>query len=239
MDISFQPKSQVPEEAKPLVNVTEAIAGVKGLYIGEHKSIVTIIFTILPFLVGGAIFGMTMVNESLKTQVAVLKADIEKKDSQITKVPMKDIKQLSDRVQVVSQVIKGQAFMTSFLKVLEYSVEDDVTFQKTALSTVTNNGKVDYTFTIEAKATTYAAVLNQFQTLRDTAPYNKFFSDIKMQNFAVDKKGAITFKIVGSVAVKGITPEEAELQLSGKTNVEAQIPTGSQLTPQASQNTTP
>lgn len=221
MDISFQPKSQVPEESKSAIEVAQVVSGIKGLYVGEHKSIIAIIFTIAPLFAIGGIFALMMVNSSLESTATTLSNAIDVKDKEMStnsKVPMKDIKQLSDRIQVVSQILKNQAFSTSFLKILEYSVEDEVTFQKTTLSSVTNNANVLYTFNIQAVTSTYASVLSQLQTLQSSAPYNQFFSDIKMSNFDVDKKGLIYFSITGNVSIKGkdSTPEEVEGKLSGK-----------------------
>jgi hypothetical protein len=219
MDISFQPKSQTPEEGKPLINVAEAVSVIKNLYVGEHKSLITIFLTVSIFLIVGGIFFLLSVNSSLQKEVAVKSAQLAAEDAKVVKVPMKDIKQLSDRIKIVTQVIKGQPFITTFLKALEYGVEDDVVFSKADLAAENLGGVERFSGRIEASAASYGAVLNQIQTLQTEDPYKKFFSDVKISNIGVDKKGRVSFSIVLTAVIKGVTPEVAEQELVAKGDI--------------------
>jgi cell division protein FtsL len=214
-DVSFQPKSTMPEDVKKGPSLAEIFAGIVGLYKGEKKSIIVILLTITLLFVGVAIGAMMALNANLQGEVATLKAQLDAKDSAVMKpVMLKEIKTLSERVRVVTQVVKAQPFMTTFLKLLEYSVEDDIVFEKTTLTFLNLPGKGDlYTLSIDARANKYSAVLNQFQTLQEQAPYKNFFTDIKLNNFNVGKEGKISFKITGNASITGLPPEEAESQL--------------------------
>jgi hypothetical protein len=211
MDVSFQPKSTQPEDVKR----GPTFADIAAMYKGEKKSILVIILTITLIPIVLAIGGIYMYKQSLQSRIAQKEQELQAKDAQMPIKPadMSEMAKLSNRIKIVSEVVKGHPFMTTFLKLLEYSVEDDVVFKKASLAAGSTGGREVYNVSLDVQAKSYSAVLNQVQTLRDQSPYNKFFSNIEMQGFAVDKKGSITFKISGLATVKGLTPEEAEREL--------------------------
>lgn len=207
----------MPEDVKKGPSLAEIFSGIVHMYVGDKKSIIAIFFTVVIVFVLIGIGGMMALNSSLQSEVSTLKAQLDNKDGQVMKpAAIAEIKALSDRVKLVTLIVKGQPFMTTFLKLLEYSVEDDIVFEKTTLAFINTPGKGDtYAISIDAKANRYSAVLNQFQTLQEQAPYNKFFTEVRMNNFAVDKEGKISFKITGNALVAGpnLTPEEVEKEL--------------------------
>lgn len=211
MDVSFQPKSTQPEDVKKGPTFADIVA----MYKGDKKSAIVVILTITLIPIVLAIVGMYVYKQTLQSQIAQKEQELQQKDAQMPIKPadMAEMARLSNRIKIVSEVVKGHPFMTTFLKLLEYSVEDDVVFKKASLSAGSTGGKEVYNLSLDVQAKSYSAVLNQVQTLRDQSPYNKFFSNIEMQGFAVDKKGDISFKISGLATVKGLTPEEAEREL--------------------------
>lgn len=218
MDVSFQPKSQMPDQGKSGPSFAEIFADIRGLYVGEKKSMIVIGLTILPFIFIGAIVGMMVVNSSLDRQVQAKKQELAALDGKVAKLPMKDIRDMSNRLRVVSAVVKNEPFITTFFKFLEYSIEDDVLFKKTDLSSVNISGVDTYAVSIDSEAKSYAAVVNQLDTIRNRDPYRQFFSDVKMQNLSVDKKGLISFKIAANMNIKNLLPEDVESKFLSQDN---------------------
>lgn len=213
MDVSFQPKSTQPEDAKKGPTLADVVA----MYKGEKKSTLVILLTAIIPVILLAIFGLMAMKSSLESELAQKKQELEQKDSQMPVKPadMAEMRKLSDRITIVSTAVNSHPFMTTFLKLLEYSVEDDVVFQKTTLSGGSSKGSETYAMSIDARGRTYSSILNQIQTLRDEAPYKKFFRDIRMENFSIDKKGYINFKISGIASIQGanMTADEVEKEL--------------------------
>lgn len=213
MDVSFQPKSTQPEDVRKGPTMADFVA----MYKGERKSVLVIILTAIIPVILLAIGGVSTMKSSLESSAQQKEVELQQKDGQMPVKPgeMAEMVKLSNRIKTVSTVVNSQPFMTTFLKLLEYSVEDDIIFNKTTLSGARTQGKDAYSLSIDAEAKSYSAVLNQIQTFRDTAPYNKFFSGIEMNNFSVGKTGEITFEISGKASIQGtnLTPQEVEKEL--------------------------
>ena len=214
MDVSFQPKSAMPN-AQTGPSSKDILVGIGRLYVGEKRSLVTILLTLVFFIVLALFIFLFIATGSLKAQVNEKAGELNQKDSLvISPSKLSDITKLSNRVAAVSAVVKGQPFMTTFLKLLEYSVEDDVVFKKAVISpTHTPNGAEIYAFSLDVEANSYSAVLDQMETLQQEKPYSDFFSNVTMSSFGVNKDGGISFKINGNVSIQGMSPDDAEKEL--------------------------
>lgn len=210
MDISFQPKSTMPEEVKSGPTTQEVLADIAHMYVGPEKSIITLILTSALALVLVAIGGMSVALSTLANTEAEKAKELSLQDSQVVKLPIEEVRKLSSRLKVIDRVVKGQPFPTTFLKSLEYVVENDIVFEKANLAYLQSSDT--YTLDIDANGPSYKSILNQREAFK-LQPYNSFFSESLIRNIAIDKTGKILFKVTSKVKIRGVPPEDAEAVL--------------------------
>jgi hypothetical protein len=117
---------------------------------------------------------------------------------------------------MVDKAVKAEPFITTFLKVLESSIEDGVTFKRTSL----NDTRTGFDLTIDAETKSYGAIINQLQSLKEK-PVSDYYSKVLIRNVSIDKKGVIAFKIEASVGIRGKDPDSVNFDTTGSTTSQA------------------
>lgn len=170
-----------------------------GLY---FQLVVLAVFSINVLSVIGLFVYQTMLSSELEDKKVVL----TQKQSSFKKLPLEDMQKLSDRVAAVNQALKERASIRNALAILEYGIENPVTYKKFDLSY--DEAKKNYTLNFSAVAPDYHSVIQQVDTLRNKV-HSQYFSSLKVSKVTLDEKeGVINFTVDLVISLQGLLPAE-------------------------------
>ncbi len=165
----------------------------------------------------------------LSNQIDAKKAQLATYEEQLGSLPFNDIRKVSNRFKLITQLIQTHPSVNVALRILEESVENSVTYTRFDLHYAEANK--GYELGLSALATNYHAVIQQMDTLR-SKPFSNYISNPIISNLHPDQTGAVGFNVVMPIVVIGILPESLVLNTARDTAVQTQI----SLTPPPAQN---
>lgn len=165
--------------------------------------------------------GMYFYNESLASKIATQKKLLDDKQVQLKSLPIDQIRLLYNKLNYVNKMTKNQSSMDTAFTILGKTIENSVLYTKFDLS---QNRTGEYSIAINGFADSYKSLAQQVNTLF-TKEQQKYFTDVKLQSFSLDKKtGKVQFRLSANLKFQGIPPDSDELLLIG-TDTTAQAPT--------------
>jgi hypothetical protein len=169
-----------------------------------------VIFGIFALVVLQAV-GLFAYQRILMLQLDEKRDQLTQKEANFKKLPLDDMQKLSDRIAAVNQAMSEHITVRDIFKVLEYGVENPVTYTKFDLSYSEN--KKGYTLSIQGVAPNYYAVIQQYDTLRNNIN-TRYLSSVALNKVALDDKlGVVNFSFDGIVTVPVVPPDLFDLEM--------------------------
>lgn len=160
-----------------------------------------------------AIFGITVLTTIwLFAYQAILSSELDTKIQTLTdkqlafkKLPLEDMRKLSDRIAAVNQAMKEHVSVRVAFAILEYGIENSVTYTKFDLTY--NEQKKSYSLALSAVAPNYHAVIQQADILRNKV-HSQYLSSLFLDKISLDEKeGNVGFNI-NAIITLPVKPEE-------------------------------
>jgi hypothetical protein len=140
----------------------------------------------------------------LSSQIDAKKAQLATYETQLGSLPFNDIRKVSNRLKLITQLIQTHPSVNVALRILEESVENSVTYTRFDLHYADANK--GYELGLGALASNYHAVIQQMDTLR-SKPFSNYISNPVINNLHPDQTGLIGFSVVMPIIVTGVLPE--------------------------------
>lgn len=212
MPFSFKPEIESQGTQASLVaplTISNALPSMGLMNRGGGKSslIQVILFVILGITVLVAI-GIFAYGQYLSRQIQTKKESLLKMDSEFGSLKLDEMKDLSNRMKVVNQLVSEHPSVNVAFKIIEDSVENQITYKNFALN-FTSAGK-GYSMTLSGSAPNYKSVVQQVETL-NRKPYNGYLSAVKVTGLSPDDTGKVNFNLSMNVNIIGLTPDNLNL----------------------------
>jgi hypothetical protein len=144
----------------------------------------------------------------LSSEVDGKKAKLDSYESQLGGLPLQDMRNLSNRIKVLNQLVKTHPSVNVAFRIVEDSVENQVTYSKFDLSySETTKG---YSLALGGMAPDYKGVAQQIDTLK-RKPYTTYIPSVTVEGLSPDSTGKIAFSVRMPVMVVGLLPEDVNL----------------------------
>lgn len=218
MPFSFKPPQEELKTAAPSAAPGAAPAAPAQAYVppiaranaydsrqeGEGRGLIqTLLIVILVLLVisTGALFGWSYL---LKSQIESKKAKLSVYEKKLDKLPLQEMRILSSRLKVITQLVKEHPSVNSAFKILEESVENQVVYKRFDLHF--SEAQKGYELLLGAIAPDYRSVIEQMDTFK-RKPYSTYVPLVKIEALHPDDTGKITFNLKMPIAILGVLPE--------------------------------
>ncbi len=201
MSFSFRPTGVAGEASASSSAPSRAPEPAKGSFF--FIALAALVISVLIAL------GMYGYSELVRRSVEGKKTALQNYDANLGVLPLEDIRQMSNRLRAINQLVKEHPSALSAFKVVEESVENSVIYSKLDL-TYSEQSK-QYVLTLNAKAPSYRAVIQQVDALKK-APYTQYLSKISVDGVSPESNGDIRFSIKSPITIKGIRPETVLLK---------------------------
>lgn len=175
----------------------------------EGRGILEIIlFAVLAFaiFVTVVLFGYSFY---LKGQIESKKQKISALEQESKTLPLADMQALSNRMRVVSTLVREHPSVRSAFRILEESIENPVVYTSFGLNY--SESARSYELTVAAKAPDYHSVVNQMDTFK-RKPFSTYIPNVTISGLRPDVTGKITFNLKMPIAIIGVLPESLNLQ---------------------------
>lgn len=214
MPFSFKPEvaSQEPQTAQAVSSVpVSALPSMSLMNRGSKTSLIQVLLIIILTgcaLIAGGMFGYSYY---LSSQIDAKKEKLTQIDDGVGAVLSSDMlpemRDLSSRIKIVNQLITQHPSVNVAFKIIEDSVENQVTYKNFSLN---NAGGKGYTLSLSGVAPDYKTVVQQLETLK-RKPYTAYISGVKVTNLSPDDVGRINFSLSMNVSISGLSPESLNL----------------------------
>ncbi|MSR71529.1 MAG: hypothetical protein EXS50_02595 [Candidatus Taylorbacteria bacterium] len=171
---------------------------------GEGMGLIrTLLIIILAIMVisTGVLFGWSSL---LKSQISTKKDKLSIYEKKLDKLPLQDMRVLSSRLKVITQLVKEHPSVNSAFKILEESVENQVIYKRFDLHF--SEAQKGYELALGAIAPDYRSVIEQMDTFK-RKPYITYLPTVKIEGLRPDDTGKITFSLKMPIAILGVLPE--------------------------------
>jgi len=148
----------------------------------------------------------------LNGQIQAKKDALAIYDNKIGAMPLEEMRRVSNRIKVINQVIKEHASVSTAFRVLEYSIENPITYTRFALSI--NPTNKTYELSLGATAPSYRAVAQQVDTFNKTTTFKDFIPAVTYDGVSLDPttgKVSVNFKM--PIRIEGKVPTDVDLKL--------------------------
>ncbi|MEI6810576.1 MAG: hypothetical protein WCK60_00825 [Candidatus Nomurabacteria bacterium] len=172
--------------------------------IGPLQIILYVIFGIT-VLITAVLFGY---RQYLLSQIDYKKAALIDQDKDIKTINLTDMRYLSNRIKIVSQVLNEHTSVRTAFLILEKSIENPVTYRSFDLKR--NLLNKNYDLKVKAVAASYKAVAQQIDTLRSSEFSKDFITKVSYDGLNLDSNGNVDFNLNMSVLILGKLPESVE-----------------------------
>lgn len=186
------------------------------------------VFIILLLVSAGMYFYMS----SLEKKIEGKKSELSQYEGSLKGVPIEEIKAISTKLKVTSQLVREHPFVSTVLKIIELSIEDGITWNtfSITLSDKTNN----YILNLAGISKDYSSIYRQAEVFKKE-PYSKYLSKIEVSPLKLpDDKGNIKFTMSMNVSIKGILPDSVVVEESTKEEAKLETATTPSVTGGAS-----
>lgn len=160
-----------------------------------------------------AIFGITLLTTVilfgyqfyLNSSIADQKKLLDDKDSSLVGIKLDEMRALSNRIKVVSQVLSEHASVSTAFLILEKSIENPITYKSFDLKK--NAINKNYDLKINGLAPSYKAIAQQLDTLNSDEFSKDYISSVNYDSISLDPSGKVTFNLIMVVNILGKLPE--------------------------------
>ena len=169
--------------------------------IGIFQIVLYVIFGIM-VLTTVSLFGYQYyLNGSIADQKKIL----DDKDSSLVGIKLEEMRALSNRIKVVSQVLSEHTSVRTAFLILEKSIENPVTYKSFDLKK--NSINKSYDLKVSAVAPSYKAVAQQLDTLNSNEFSKNYISSVSYDSLNLDQTGKVNFNLLMNVLILGKLPE--------------------------------
>lgn len=159
-----------------------------------------------------ALFGLSMLaivalfvyKYYLTSRIEAKKGKINSYESLLAGMPLEEMRNTSNRLKVVSQLIKEHPSVNVAFMILEASVENMITYNKFELQY--SNTSKSYQLSLEGRAPDYKSVAQQTDTYQ-RKPYSTYVSKIAVDGLQPTQNGGVSFNYKMPISIMGFIPE--------------------------------
>ena len=216
MPFSFKP-TQGTETQTPDPGQSPGMSGTSGpLSFGsrtggtEGKSLLEVVLSGTFVLAIGITTGLFGYRYYLQSQVTEKKVMLDAFEKRLGVLPLDEMRKVSNRLKIISQLIKDHPSVNAAFRIIEESVENPVTYNRFELSY--SDTMRAYQLQLGAVAPDYGAVIEQVDTLK-RKPFTTYLSNLSVEGVRPNDKGQITFTLKMPIAIAGVVPEALMLGL--------------------------
>lgn len=166
-----------------------------------------VLYTVFAFLIL-ILAGLYGYKLYLSSQVDAKKAVLASYDAQLEGMPLEEMRKLSSRLKVISQLVKEHPSVNVAFLIIEASVENMITFSKFDLHY--SEGSKTYQLGLTGLAPDYRSIALQMDTYK-RKPYSTYLSKILVEGLHPDPTGQIAFSFTMPVSIAGVIPETFSL----------------------------
>lgn len=181
----------------------------------DYINIVLLAISFAAILVSIALY---FYNSSLASSVAQKRAELDQKQAGLRSLPIDEIRPLFTKLKYANSFTGNYPYIETAFVILGKTIENSVVYNSFKIT----KDKIG-TFNLEVSGTadSYKALAQQMNTF-DAQEQKKFFDNLKLKGFGLDKKtGKIGFTITSGLRFSGIRPdEESKLINLGKLDEE-------------------
>jgi hypothetical protein len=190
----------------------------------EGRSIIELILMVacgISILIAIGMFGYSYY---LSSQIESKKATLRSYESSLGSLPLDDMRNLSNRMKVISKLVAQHPSVNVAFKIVENSIEDAVTYNQFDLHYV-DSAKA-YSISLGGISPDYKSVAQQMDTL-NRKPYSNYLQDIKLDGLSLDDKGVVRFAVKSMIVIIGLLPDDINLTDGMASLVASTTPEGS------------
>lgn len=208
----------VPSISSPNINTTQPPIPLGSMPLNdrvEEESKIGLLQTILYVIFGITIFITVILfgyRQYLLSRIETQKKSLSDQDETLGTINLVDMRALSNRIKVVSQVLNEHTSVSTAFLILEKSIENPVTYKSFDLKR--NLSNKNYDLKVNATAPSYKAVAQQVDTLKSSEFSKDFISKVTYDGLSLDTTGNVNFSLSMSVLILGKLPESAETILN-------------------------
>ena len=180
------------------LNLMSRMGGVESSFIQNIPKTVLAIATLISI-------GMFSYQMYLSAMVQNKKDDIASYEKKLTVLPLEDMRDLSNRLKFINQLVKDHPSVNVALRLVEDSVEDKVSYSSFDLAY--DSGEKAHQITLLGTAPDYKTLVQQVDALKQD-PYTKYISEVVVKNVEPDAVGSVGFSLLMNVLIKGLLPED-------------------------------
>jgi hypothetical protein len=141
----------------------------------------------------------------LNSQINSKKAKLSEYEKKLANFKIEEIRGLSNRMKIISQLIKEHPSVNVAFRILEDSVENPVVYKRFDLrySEVLRA----YELQLVASAPDYRSVVEQMDTFK-AAPYANYIRSVSIDGLHPDDTGKVSFNLKMPITIVGILPDD-------------------------------
>lgn len=209
MPFSFQPNA--PQEGVPAGQPASAASTIgssaQNLMV-RASSAGKSFMEILLFMIFGATIlitvGLLGYKFFLSSQIEGKREKLASYEAGLTGYPIEEMRKLSNRLKIVSQLVKDHPSVNVAFLIVEASVENMVTFTKFDLR-YSDTAK-SYKLVLNGVAPDYKAVAQQLDALQ-MDPYKRYIPKFTLETLNPDANGRIVFSLNMPITIMGLVPD--------------------------------
>lgn len=152
--------------------------------------------------------GLFAYSSYLNSQVDAKKATLASYESRLGSLPLEDMRRLSNRINIINQLIQQHPSTNVAFRIIEDSVENQVTYKGFELR-YNDQGK-NYFLQLRAVAPDYKSVAQQIDTF-NRKPYTTYIQNVSVEGLQLDDTGKVGFTLKMPIAITGLLPENINL----------------------------
>lgn len=214
MSFSFKPNQPTPAQTPSTATTTVAAPTSAPIKIGgmpladregPHK--ISLIKLVLILIFGTLVVATALLfayERYLLSGIESKKQKLEEDDKKLGNLNLKEMRDLSNRMRVVKQVLAEHASVNTAFLLLEESIEHPITYTRFSL---TKGAKAAYDLQLSAVAPSYKAVAQQLDTLKSETYKKEFIPSVTYDGLALDPTGKVNFNIKMPILIQGKLPE--------------------------------
>lgn len=181
----------------------------------DYINIVLLAISFAAILVSIALY---FYNGSLASSVGKKRAALDQKQAALSNLPIDQIRLLFMKLKYANQFTGNYPYIETAFVILGKTIENSIVYSSFKIA---KDRGGNFTLEITGSADSYKALAQQMNTF-DNLEQKKFFENLKLKGFGLDKKtGRIGFSFTSGLRFSGIRPdEESKLLNLGKLDEE-------------------
>lgn len=144
----------------------------------------------------------------ISAKIETKKTTLDDFQKKLGVIPLEDMRKVSNRIKVITKLVKEHPSVNSSFRIIESTVENPVTYKLFDLHFSDNLGT--YELQLNAYAPSYRDIVEQLDTLK-RKPYSDYISNIVVSEIHPDENGNINFSLKMPIAISGVIPDSLML----------------------------